>query len=135
LRNSHVVPALMRKFHEAKLKNEPSVAIWGSGRPRREFLHVDELADACLFLLERYDDERTINIGIGEDVTIRELAELMRDIVYPAAALSFDATKPDGTPRKLLDVSRLHALGWKHQRSLREGLQQTYDWYLSHQPH
>jgi GDP-L-fucose synthase len=134
LEGSHVVPALIRKFHEAKLRSEPAVTIWGTGAPRREFLHVDDLADACLFLLEHYDASETINVGTGDEVSIRELAHLVREIVYPAAELQFDPSKPDGTPRKLLDVSRLHALGWKHQRELHEGLRQTYDWYRSQPP-
>jgi GDP-L-fucose synthase len=132
LQSSHVVPALIRKFHDAKCRGETTVTIWGSGTPRREFLHVDDLADACLFLMDHYDDERTINIGTGEDVSIRELAEQIRDLIHPEAALVFDASKPDGTPRKLLDVSRLHALGWKHRLSIGDGLRQTYHWYLSH---
>ncbi len=131
LEGSHVVPALIRKFHEAKLRGDRAVTIWGTGTPRREFLHVDDLADACLFLLEHYDAPETINVGTGEEVTIRELAHLVGSIVYPAAELNFDTTKPDGTPRKLLDVGRLHNLGWKHQRHLDEGLRQTYDWYLA----
>jgi GDP-L-fucose synthase len=130
---SHVVPALIRKFHDAKRRGERDVTIWGTGRPRREFLHVDDLADACLFLLERYDDESTINIGTGEEVTILELAELIRDVVHPSARLVWDATKPDGTPRKLLDVSRIHALGWRHRTSLIDGLRQTYNWFLDHE--
>ena len=134
LQGSHVVPAMLRKFHEAKLRGERAVTIWGSGQPRREFLHVDDLADACLFLLEHYDGEPTINVGTGLDVTIRELAELIREIVYPEAELQFDSTKPDGTPRKQLDVSRLHALGWRHSRNLREGLQDTYAWYANQPP-
>ena len=134
LQGSHVIPAMLRKFHEAKLRGERAVTIWGSGQPRREFLHVDDLADACLFLLEHYDGEPTINVGTGLDVTIRELAELIREIVYPEAELQFDSTKPDGTPRKQLDVSRLHALGWRHSRSLREGLQDTYAWYANQPP-
>lgn len=131
LEGSHVVPALIRKFHEAKLRGDQAVTIWGTGTPRREFLHVDDLADACFFLLEHYDAPETINVGTGEEVTIRELAHLVGKTVYPAAELIFDTTKPDGTPRKLLDVSRLHALGWQHQRRLEEGLRQTYDWYLA----
>jgi GDP-L-fucose synthase len=134
LQSSHVAPALMRRFHIAKLSGESRVTVWGSGSPRRELLHVDDLAEACLFLLARYCDERTINVGTGEDVTIRELAEMIRDIVHPAAELVFDQTKPDGTPRKLLDVSRLHALGWKHRIPLRDGLQRTYEWFLAHHP-
>jgi GDP-L-fucose synthase len=134
LADSHVLPALLRKFHEAKLAGNPEVTIWGSGQPRREFLHVDDLADACLFLLENYDDATTINVGAGEDVTIADLAELVRKIVYPPAKLVYDASKPDGAPRKLLDVSRLHALGWKHQIALADGIQSTYEWFLAHRP-
>jgi GDP-L-fucose synthase len=131
LEGSHVVPALLRKFHEAKQRGQKVVAIWGTGTPRREFLHVDDLADACLFLLEHYNGAETINIGTGEDVSIRELALSMKEIVHPDAELHFDHSKPDGTPRKLLDVSRLHALGWKHRIELRDGLAATYDWYVS----
>lgn len=130
--HSHVLPALIRRFDEAKRVEQPEVTIWGSGSPRREFLHVDDLADACLFLMQNYDEAQTINVGTGEDVTIRELAETVRDVVHPAARLDFDTSKPDGTPRKLLDVSRLHALGWRHRTSLREGLESTYRWYLDH---
>lgn len=131
LNASHVVPALIRKCHEARLRGENVVTIWGTGSPRREFLHVDDLADACLFLLEHYDGAETINVGTGEEVTIRELAQQICAIVHPEAELQFDLTKPDGTPRKLLDVSRLHALGWRHRLSLREGLEHTCDWYRS----
>jgi len=113
------------------LRGEKVVSIWGTGSPRREFLHVDDLADACLFLLERYNGADTINVGTGEEVTIRELAQQICAIVHPEAELQFDPTKPDGTPRKLLDVSRLHALGWRHRLSLREGLEHTCDWYRS----
>jgi GDP-L-fucose synthase len=129
---SHVLPALIRRFHEAKQAHAPAVTIWGTGTPKREFLHVDDLAKACLFLLENYSGEQTINIGTGVDVTIRQLAELVRDVVYPGCRLEFDTTKPDGTPRKLLDVSRIHALGWQHSISLADGIRQTYDWYLGH---
>lgn len=129
LETSHVVPALIRKFHEAKQRGEQTVTIWGTGTPYREFLHVDDLADACLFLLEHYDAAEPINVGTGEDVMIRELAEIVREIVFPDAELRFDTSKPDGTPRKRLDVSRLQALGWKHRRGLRDGLRQTYEWY------
>ncbi len=107
------------------------VVLWGSGTPRREFLYVDDLADACLFLMENYDEEQHVNVGTGEDLSIRELAELVRETVYPDAALAFDASKPDGTPRKLLDVSRLHALGWRHSVPLREGIAATYRWFLA----
>jgi GDP-L-fucose synthase len=130
---SHVLPALMRKFHDAKRANAAAVTIWGSGTPRREFLHVDDLADACVFLMNHYDDAGHVNVGTGEDLTIRALAELVRDIVYPDASLRFDTTKPDGAPRKLLDVSKLHRLGWRHKTPLRSGIQATYEWFLEHQ--
>ena len=131
LLSSHVLPALVRKFHEAKLGRQRDVTVWGSGRPRREFLHVDDLADACVHLMDRYDEPGFVNVGTGEDLTIRELAELVRDIVYPEARIVFDASKPDGTPRKLLDVSRLHALGWRHHIALQEGIEGTYAWFLA----
>jgi GDP-L-fucose synthase len=130
---SHVVPAMIRKFHEAKSAGAREVVIWGTGTPRRELLHVDDLADACVFLMDRYDGAAHVNVGTGEDLSIRELAELIRDVVYPEAMLAFDTSKPDGMPRKLLDVSRLHALGWRHRIGLREGLQSTYAWFLAHQ--
>ena len=133
LAQSHVLPALIRKFHEAKVQNQPEVTIWGTGTPRREFLHVDDLADACTFLMERYDELGHINVGTGEDLSIRELADTLKQVIYPEATLRFDATKPDGPPRKLLDVSRLHALGWKHRIGLAEGLASTYEWFLQHQ--
>jgi GDP-L-fucose synthase len=133
LQGSHVLPALIRKFHDASRRGEPSVAIWGTGRPRREFLHVDDLADACLFLMRRYDQAGHVNVGSGEDLTIRELAELVRDVVFPAAALTFDTLQPDGAPRKLLDVSRLHALGWRHTIALRDGIESTYRWLLENE--
>jgi GDP-L-fucose synthase len=132
LQSSHVLPALLRKFHEAKVGGEPEVVVWGSGTPMREFLYVDDLADACLFLMQNYGERELINIGTGTDVTIRQLAETIREIVYPTAELVFDADKPDGTPRKLLDVSKIHALGWKHSVDLHEGIRRTYDWYLDH---
>ncbi|MEK7469120.1 MAG: GDP-L-fucose synthase [Planctomycetota bacterium] len=127
LSTSHVLPALIRKFDEAK--QDGTVTVWGSGRPRREFLYVDDLADALVFLMKRYDDPDPINVGTGEDETILELAERVRDIVAPRAHVAFDATKPDGTPRKLVDVSRLHALGWKHRTGLNEGIRATWEWY------
>ena len=133
LTSSHVLPALIRKFHDAKVEGRKEVVVWGTGSPRREFLHVDDLADACVFLMDRYDGERHINVGTGEDLSIRELAEMIRAVVYPAGALTFDASKPDGMPRKLLDVSRLHALGWKHRVSLEDGIKTTYDWFLKNQ--
>jgi GDP-L-fucose synthase len=128
-----VLPALVAKFHHARITGAPSVQIWGSGTACREFLHVDDLADACLFLMERYEDELHVNVGTGEDLSIRELAETIRDVIYPTAALNFDATKPDGTPRKLLDVGRLHDLGWHHSTPLRAGIEETYRWYVEHE--
>ena len=133
LETSHVLPALMRKFHDARLQGQPAVEVWGSGTPLREFLHVDDLASACVFLMEHYSDAELVNIGTGVDLSIRELAETMRDVVYPAAALTFDASRPDGTPRKLLDVGRLTSLGWQSTISLREGIEQTYSWLLDNQ--
>ena len=130
LTSSHVLPALMRKFHDAKLEGRHEVTIWGSGRPKREFLHVDDLADACVFVMQRYSDARHINVGTGEDLTIRELAEMVRDTVHPDARLVFDQTKPDGAPRKLLNVSKLHGLGWRHRIPLRAGIESTYQWFL-----
>ena len=119
----------MRKFHEARIAGAKSATIWGTGTPRREFLHVDDLADACLFLMEHYDGDDHINVGTGEDLSIRELAETVRDIVAPGVAITFDTSKPDGTPRKLLDVQRLHDLGWRHRIELGAGIASTYDWF------
>ncbi len=133
LASSHVLPALVRKFHDAKVRGDRTVTIWGTGSPRREFLHADDLADACLFVMQRYDALEHINVGTGEDLTIRALAEMVRDAVYPSAALEFDTTKPDGAPRKLLDVSRLHALGWRHRIDLKDGIASSYRWFLEHQ--
>ena len=130
LESSHVLPAMIRKFHDAKSKGQDEVEIWGTGSPRREFLHVDDLAGACLFLMENYAEALHINLGTGEDLTIRELAELVARVVHPEARLVFDASKPDGTPRKLLDVTRLHDLGWRHSIELEDGIRSTYDWYL-----
>jgi len=130
LTSSHVLPALVRKFHDAKSEGRSEVEIWGTGSPRREFLHVDDLADACVFLMRRYDAAEHINVGTGEDLTIRELAEMVRDAVHPQAQLVFDPSKPDGTPRKLLDVSRLHTLGWRHSIALPEGITSSYRWFL-----
>jgi GDP-L-fucose synthase len=127
--HSHVLPGLIRRVHQAKLDGAPSVTVWGTGTPRREFLHVADLARACLFLLEHYDAPEPVNVGVGEDLPIRELAELVADIVGYTGALEFDTSKPDGTPRKLLDVSKIHDLGWHAEIGLREGLEQTYDWY------
>jgi GDP-L-fucose synthase len=130
--SSHVLPALIHKFHAAKLANSPTVSLWGSGNPRREFLHVDDLARACVVLLERYDDPAPINVGVGEDLTIRELAEVVASVVGFSGGVEFDRTKPDGTPRKLLDVSRINALGWKADIALRDGIASTYRWYVAH---
>ena len=129
LETSHVLPALISRFHTAKENNVPSVTLWGSGSPMREFLHVDDLADASLFLMNNYNDSEIVNVGTGEDVTIKELAETIRDIVGYEGVIEWDTEKPDGTPRKLLDVSRLHSLGWKHSINLSDGIQKTYDWY------
>jgi GDP-L-fucose synthase len=132
LASSHVLPALIRKFHEAKAAGAAEVVIWGTGTPRREFLHVDDLADAAIFLMDHYQEEEIINVGTGVDVTIRELAEIVAEVTGYDGALSFDTTKPDGTPRKLLDVSRLTALGWSSRISLREGVASTYEWYKTY---
>ncbi len=129
LETSHVLPALIRKFHEAKISQAETVTIWGTGSPTREFIHVDDVADASLFLMKTYEASDVVNIGSGEEVTIRELALRIKEIVGFAGELSFDSTKPDGTPRKLSDVSRIHALGWKHKINLEEGLRLTYKWY------
>lgn len=132
LNGSHVLPALVRRFHYAKVRNDPSVVIWGTGTPRREFLHVDDLADAVIFMLKTYDDERIVNVGWGKDVTIRELAELVMSVTSYRGDLVFDSSKPDGTPRKLLDVSRLNSLGWRPRIPLREGIERTYAWFQEH---
>jgi GDP-L-fucose synthase len=126
LTNSHVIPALIRKFHEAMVNGQQQVSVWGTGTPRREFMHVDDLADACLFLMQHYSGLQFVNVGIGEDLTIRELAELVSEIVGFKGEIVFDTSKPDGTPRKLMDVSKLAALGWKYKISLREGLSALY---------
>ncbi len=130
LETSHVLPALLRKAHEAKVSGASEMSVWGSGNPRREFLHVDDLADATVFCMRHYDDAIALNVGVGEDVTIRELVETVRDVVGFHGELVFDSTKPDGTPRKWLDVGRLTALGWRSRIGLREGIESTYRWYL-----
>jgi GDP-L-fucose synthase len=130
LSSSHVLPALIRKFHDAKQSAGKEVEIWGTGSAMREFLHVDDLADACLFLMENYSDEMHINVGTGVDLSIRDLAEKIRQVVYPAAELKFDTSKPDGTPRKVLDVTRLNDLGWSPSYTLDSGLASTYQWFL-----
>ncbi len=132
LQSSHVLPAMMRKFHDAKEAGHAEVVLWGTGTPRREFLHVDDLADACLFVMRNYEGEAFLNAGVGEDVSIRELAELVKETVGFRGGIVWDASKPDGTPRKLLDVSRLQALGWRARTDLRTGILETYDWFLTH---
>ncbi len=129
LQNSHVVPALIRKFHEAKVNGDPTVTCWGTGSPRREFLHVDDLAEACLFLMEEYDGKAFVNVGTGSDMSINELAELIRRIVGYEGDIVWDTDKPDGTPRKLMNCDRIHALGWTHRIGLEEGLRSVYEEY------
>lgn len=131
LKTSHVLPAMIRRFHEAKQANAETVTLWGTGTPRREFLHVDDLARACLFLLENYDDPAPINVGVGADLPIKELAELVAELVGYEGTLAWDTSKPDGTPRKLLDVSRLHDLGWQAEIPLRQGIRETYEWFTA----
>jgi GDP-L-fucose synthase len=133
LENSHVLPALIRKFDNAKASGAASVKLWGSGTPRREFLHADDLGRACVYLLENYNDEVAVNVGVGEDVSIKELAELIKSTVGFNGSIEWDSSKPDGTPRKLLDVSRITALGWKAQISLEDGIRSTYEWYKANQ--
>ncbi len=133
LENSHVLPALIRKFHEAKVSGSPTVMLWGTGSARREFLHADDAAGAMVFLMNNYDERQFVNIGTGCDISIRELAELMKEIVGFEGELVWDSTKPDGTPRKLLDVSRLHNLGWQHSIDLRSGIQHAYEWFVQHE--
>lgn len=133
LENSHVLPALLRKFHEAKLNNDPQVVMWGTGSPKREFLHVDDLGDAVVHLTEHYSDSGIVNVGVGTDVSIRELAELVKDVVGYEGEIVNDTSKPDGTPRKLMDVSRLSELGWQAKTSLRDGIESTYAWFLANE--
>lgn len=130
LHGSHVLPALIRKFHEAKLQNADSVVIWGTGTPLREFLHVDDMADACVFLMENYDGEQHVNIGTGEEISIKGLAELIKDIVGFEGELIFDTNMPDGTPRKLTCVEKLHSMGWRHKITIEEGIRSTYEWFV-----
>ena len=131
LEKSHVLPAMIRKFHEAKLNRSPSVTLWGTGNALREFLHVDDLADACMFLLQEYDDPEIVNIGVGDDLTIGDLADMVRDVVGFEGEIVYDASKPDGTPRKLVDTSKINALGWQAKTGLRAGIEKTYRWFLS----
>jgi len=130
LHTSHVLPALIRKFHEAKENNAPYVEVWGTGTPRREFLYSDDLGDACVFLMNHYEDNEIVNVGVGKDIPIKELAEKIKDVVGYQGEIKFDTSKPDGTPRKLVDVSKINALGWKASISLEEGLQKVYQWFL-----
>jgi GDP-L-fucose synthase len=132
LQSSHVLPALIRKFHEAQATGAAQVTVWGSGTPRREFIHVDDVAAAAVFLMRHYDGEDIVNVGVGQDITIAELAELVRDAVGYRGAIVYDRSKPDGTPRKLLDIGRLSALGWWPTIDLREGIASTYRWFLEH---
>lgn len=134
LQNSHVLPALLRKFHTAKINGDPSVTVWGSGSPKREFLYVDDLANACYYLMLNYDEKQFLNIGTGEDLTILELAELIKKITGFEGEIIWDNTKPDGTPRKLMDVSKAHSLGWKHEINLEEGIKKTYANFLQTEP-
>ncbi len=134
LETSHVLPALLRKFHEAKLAGDEEVTVWGSGTPRREFLYVDDLADACVHLMQTYDSGEIINVGTGEDLSIAELADIVKAVVGYEGRIAYDRSKPDGTPRKLLDVRRLHAIGWRHRTGLRAGIEQTYSWFVENQP-
>jgi len=131
LENSHVLPAMIRKFHEAKVRGETTVELWGTGSPRREFLFADDLAEACIFIMSNYDEKELINIGTGTDLTIRELAELVRQIIGFEGDLKWDTTKPDGTPRKLMDVSKVHKIGWQHRTSLEDGIKIAYQDFMS----
>lgn len=133
LQNSHVIPAMIRKFHEGKINNAPAVEIWGSGTPLREFLYVDDLAEACFFLMQEYNEKLFVNVGTGDEVSIRELAEKIKEVTGYTGDIQFDATKPDGTPRKLLDSTLLHSLGWKHSLSLTEGLAKAYEFFQAEQ--
>jgi GDP-L-fucose synthase len=133
LESSHVMPALIRKFHQAKVKGDPTVTVWGSGRPLREFLHVDDCASACLYLMEHYDGEEIVNIGVGGDLSIADLAALVKKVVGYEGEIVYDASKPDGTPRKLVDVSRINGLGWNAGIPLAEGIRSTYQWFLENE--
>lgn len=130
LATSHVLPALIRKVHEAKIENKSTVEVWGTGEPRREFLYVDDLADACVFLMNNYDSPEIINVGVGQDISIKELVHNIANVVGYQGDFIWDRTKPDGTPRKLLDVNKLNSVGWKASTSLEEGLQKTYEWFM-----
>ena len=134
LNTSHVLPAMIRRFHEAKVARQPEVVLWGTGTPKREFMHVDDLASATMFLMQNYDEKEFVNVGVGEDITIAELAKLVAGIVEYPGAITFDPSKPDGTPRKVLDVTRLHGIGWRHSIDLEAGIRATYQWFLSSSP-
>jgi GDP-L-fucose synthase len=131
LKTSHVLPALIRKFHEAKIENKSQVEMWGTGKAKREFLHVDDLAEACVFLMDNYEDDEIINIGTGEDLSIADLAGIVKRVVGYQGEIVYDTSKPDGTPRKLLDISKIHNLGWKHKIDLERGIEEAYKWYLN----
>jgi GDP-L-fucose synthase len=133
LENSHVLPALIRKFHDAKINDQPAVVLWGTGTALREFLHVDDMADASLFLLQHYDDSDIVNIGVGHDISIADLAGIVQDVVGYSGRVDYDSAKPDGTPRKLVDVSKISGLGWRAKIDLRTGIEQTYRWFLDNQ--
>jgi GDP-L-fucose synthase len=132
LEQSHVIPAMLRKMHDAKQHHSPTVTLWGTGTPLREFLHVDDVADALLFLMQHYSGESHVNVGVGKDLSIRALAELVREVVGFEGDLVFDTSKPDGTPRKLVDTRRINALGWRARKPLREGLEEAYAWFVEH---
>jgi GDP-L-fucose synthase len=131
LNSSHVLPALIRKFHKAKVSNAPYVEVWGTGTPKREFLYSDDLADACVFLMNNYEENEIVNIGVGKDISIKDLAEIVKEVTGYKGDIQFDTSKPDGTPRKLVDVTKLHSLGWTESFSLEEGLRKAYDWFLT----
>lgn len=135
LESSHVLPALLIKFHDAKINNVPEVIMWGTGSPMREFLNVNDMADACVYLMNTYEDSEIVNIGTGEDIAIKDLAEMIKEVVDYKGEIKNDLTKPDGTPKKLLDVSKLHSLGWKHKIELRDGIEKTYQWFLENYEH
>jgi GDP-L-fucose synthase len=135
LEKSHVLPALIRKFHDAKMNSLPAVRLWGTGKALREFIHVDDMADASLFLLEHYDDGEIVNIGVGKDISIADLADIVKDVVGYGGRIEYDSSKPDGTPRKLVDVTRINGLGWSARIDLRSGVEQTYQWFLDNQAH
>jgi GDP-L-fucose synthase len=135
LEKSHVLPALIRKFHDAKMNSRPAVGLWGTGKALREFIHVDDMADASLFLLEHYDDGEIVNIGVGKDISIADLADIVKDVVGYGGRIEYDSSKPDGTPRKLVDVTRINGLGWSARIDLRSGVEQTYQWFLDNQAH